>query len=251
MADTEYTPPKVWIAKPALGRFANINKPTAGAQFEQGIADRQAPVAALFAGHAERRQSHRHARRAAGEGPQGRRVRRLADPHRRRRPVWQRVRQHQPELENPGDGRPQRPEAVPHLRDRGDPHASGREVRRIPADRDRGARRMPVMAVLADGQHALCRRRLWPFLRLRPDQDRVRDRPLYDGGKAPARCARQAAGRERVRGRPGVHDRRHGDLAVVWRVGEVQLVRRRRVHRGAELQERACAGPSSSGRARR
>src|SRR5579872_1604584 len=37
MADTEYTPPKVWIAKPALGRFANINKPTAGAQFEREL----------------------------------------------------------------------------------------------------------------------------------------------------------------------------------------------------------------------
>ena len=35
MADTEYTPPKVWQPKPALGRFANINKPTAGAQFER------------------------------------------------------------------------------------------------------------------------------------------------------------------------------------------------------------------------
>jgi GST-like protein len=33
----EYVPPKVWIAKPALGRFANINKPTAGAQFEKEL----------------------------------------------------------------------------------------------------------------------------------------------------------------------------------------------------------------------
>ena len=36
---TEYTPPKVWVAKPALGRFANINRPTAGAQF-----DRELPI---------------------------------------------------------------------------------------------------------------------------------------------------------------------------------------------------------------
>ena len=27
---TEYTPPKVWVNKPALGRFANINRPIAG-----------------------------------------------------------------------------------------------------------------------------------------------------------------------------------------------------------------------------
>src|SRR5579863_8393490 len=38
MTDTpEYAPPKVWIAKPALGRFANINRPTAGAQFEREL----------------------------------------------------------------------------------------------------------------------------------------------------------------------------------------------------------------------
>ena len=38
MADTpEYTPPKVWVAKPALGRFANINRPTAGAQHEKEL----------------------------------------------------------------------------------------------------------------------------------------------------------------------------------------------------------------------
>ncbi len=34
---TEYTPPKVWVAKPALGRFANINRPTAGAQYEKEL----------------------------------------------------------------------------------------------------------------------------------------------------------------------------------------------------------------------
>jgi GST-like protein len=38
MTDTpEYTPPKVWASKPALGRFANINRPTAGAQFEKEL----------------------------------------------------------------------------------------------------------------------------------------------------------------------------------------------------------------------
>jgi GST-like protein len=34
---TEYTPPPVWINKPATGRFANINRPTAGAQHEKEL----------------------------------------------------------------------------------------------------------------------------------------------------------------------------------------------------------------------
>jgi GST-like protein len=38
MTDTpEYALPKVWTSKPALGRFANINRPTAGAQFEREL----------------------------------------------------------------------------------------------------------------------------------------------------------------------------------------------------------------------
>src|ERR1700681_3139823 len=45
MTDTpEYAPPKVWLAKPALGRFANINRPTAGAQFERELAVRKHPL---------------------------------------------------------------------------------------------------------------------------------------------------------------------------------------------------------------
>jgi GST-like protein len=33
----EYTPPKVWTNKPALGRFANINRPTSGATHEKEL----------------------------------------------------------------------------------------------------------------------------------------------------------------------------------------------------------------------
>ena len=34
---TEYTPPKVWTTKPALGRFANINRPVSGATHEKDL----------------------------------------------------------------------------------------------------------------------------------------------------------------------------------------------------------------------
>ena len=36
-SSTEYTPPPVWIAKPALGRFANINRPVAGPTHEKEL----------------------------------------------------------------------------------------------------------------------------------------------------------------------------------------------------------------------
>ena len=34
---TDYVPPKVWVNQPMEGRFANINRPTAGAQFEKEL----------------------------------------------------------------------------------------------------------------------------------------------------------------------------------------------------------------------
>ena len=38
MSEAEYVPPKVWKhEKPSGGQFANINKPTAGAQFEKEL----------------------------------------------------------------------------------------------------------------------------------------------------------------------------------------------------------------------
>ena len=88
----------------------------------------------------------------------------------------------------------------------------------LPTER-RGARRMPVLAVLADGQRALSRRRLRPLLRLCADQDRICDRPLRDGSEAPARRARPAACRQRISGGRRLYDRRYRGLAVVWRAG--------------------------------
>ena len=58
------------------------------------------------------------------------------------------------------------------------------------------ARRMPVVAVLADGQRALSAAALatsTPTLR----SSRIRYRPLCHGGEAPARCARPATGPNR------------------------------------------------------
>ena len=144
--------------------------PDRGTDARQGASDWQASVPALFAGDAERRQGHRDVRRAAGGRLQRRRIRCLADTD-RRQPVRQRFCFGQSEFKNPGADGPQRADADPPVRIRRDPGASRRKVRRIPADRRPGPCRMPVVAVLADGQRALSRRRLRAFLRLRADQD--------------------------------------------------------------------------------
>ena len=85
---------------------------------------------------------------------------------------------------------------------------------------ERAARRVPLVALLADGQRALPRRRVRPFLRLCADEDGIPDRPVHHGDEAAARRARQAAGGERVSGRRCLYDRRYGDLALVRRAGE-------------------------------
>src|SRR5260370_1055465 len=79
---------------------------------------------------------------------------------------------------------------------------------------------MPVLAVLADGCRALSRRRLWPFLRLRADQDRIRDRSIRDGGEASARLARPPPCRQRISRRQGLYDRGHRGVALVWQPRE-------------------------------
>ena len=108
-----------------------------GRDAREGTAGRPASAAALFAGHAERREGHRDAGGAAGARPHGRGVRRLADQDRRGRPVRQRLRRDQPQLQDPGAAGPQRAEADPGVRDRRDPGVSRREVRGVPADRTR------------------------------------------------------------------------------------------------------------------
>ena len=147
--------------------------PDRWADAREGAAGRPPSAAALFARHAERREGHRDARGVAGARPSRCGVRRLADQDRRGRSVRQRLRGDQSQLQDPGAAGSQRPEADPGVRVRRDPDVSRREVRGVPADRARRARRMPVMAVLADGQRALSRRRVRPFLRLCADEDRI------------------------------------------------------------------------------
>ena len=51
---------------------------------------------------------------------------------------------------------------------------------------------------LANGRNSPDGRRIWSFLRLRTDQNRIRYRPLHYGGKAPTRSARSNTSRATV-----------------------------------------------------
>ena len=213
----EYVPPKVWTwNKESGGRFASINRPIAGPTHEKELPVGKHPLQLYSLAT-----------------PNGVKVtvmleELLALGHKGaeydawlikigRRPVRQRLRRGQSELEDSRADGPQRAKADPRVRVRRDPGASRGKIRRVAADGDRGARRMPVVAVLADGRRALSRRRLRPFLRLCADQDRIRHRPLRDGGEAPARRARPPPRRKRVPRRRRLHDRRHRGVALVRR----------------------------------
>ena len=129
--------------------------------------------------------------------PQGRRIRRLADQDRRGRPV--RLAASSRSIPTPRSRRWSTAAGPKPIRvfESGAIllHLAEKFGAFLPTEPAR-ARRVPVVAVLADGQRALSRRRLRPFLCLRADQDRICDRPLRHGDEAPARRARPAAGRE-------------------------------------------------------
>ena len=143
MADTKhYTPPKVWTwDKPNGGEFANINRPIAGPTHDKELPVGKHPLQLyslatpngvkvtimleelLALGHKGAEYDAWLIR--IGEGDQ----------------FGSRLRGGQSELQDPGAAGPQRRQADPRLRIRRDPALSGREVRRIPADRAAGARR--------------------------------------------------------------------------------------------------------------
>ena len=120
MSDTpEYTPPKVWVwNKPSGGRFANINRPVSGPTHDKELPVGKHPLQLYSQGTPNGVKVTVMLEELLAARAQGRGIRRLADQHRRRRPVRQRLCRDQPEFEDPGAGRPQRSDADPGVRDR-------------------------------------------------------------------------------------------------------------------------------------
>ena len=135
---SEYAPPKVWSwNKPSGGRFENINRPIAGTTHEKELPVGRHPLQLYSQGTPNGVKVTVMLEELPRARPSRRGIRRLADPDRRGRAVRQRLCRGQPEFQDPGIGGPQRPEADPDFRDRRDPGAPRREVRRAPADRGR------------------------------------------------------------------------------------------------------------------
>ena len=194
----EYTPPKVWTwNKEFGGRFANINRPIAGATHEKELPVGRHPLQLYSLGTPNGVKvtimleellaaGHKGAEYDAwlidiGKGDQfgSGFVERQSEFENSRRCV---------DRSGPKPIRVFESGAILVL--------SRREVRRLPSHRRGATRGMHVVAVLADGQRAIPRRRLRAFLRLRADEDRIRDRPLRHGGEAPDGRARSPAGRD-------------------------------------------------------
>ena len=104
------------------------------------------------------------------------------------------------------------------------------------------ARRMPVLAVLADGQRALLGGGFGHFYAYAPVKiEYAIDRYAMETKRQLDVLDRQLADSEYVGGRR-LHDRRHGDLALVRRPGAGAAVRGGRVPVRAGIQERAALG---------
>ena len=204
-SSSEYIPPKVWAwNKPNGGQFANINRPISGSTHEKEL-----PIG-------------RHPFQLYSQGtPNGQKVTIMFEEllalgkKEAEYDAWL-IKINEGHQFGSGFVAINPNSKIPALVDRSGPKPirifeSGaillylaEKFGAFPADGACRARRVPFLAVLADGKHAIRWRRIRPLLRLCADQDRIRHRPLRDGDETSARCARPASGGERIRGGPRV-----------------------------------------------
>ena len=194
----DYVPPKVWTwNKDNGGRFANINRPIAGPTHDKELPVGRHPLQLYSLATPNGVKVTVMLEELLALGPRGRRVRRLADPHQRGRPVRQRLRRRSTRTPRSrrcwtAAGRRRSGCSSPARSCCTWPRSSA------PSCRPSGAARAECLSWLfwQMGSAPFLGGGFGHFYAYAPTQDRIRDRPLRDGGQAPARRARPAPGRQ-------------------------------------------------------
>ncbi len=184
MTDAPYTPPKVWtFDKENGGRFASVNRPTAGATHEKVLPVGKHPFQLYSRGTPNGQKVTIMFEELLARGHPGAEY-----------DAW--LIQIDGEQFGSGFVEVNPNSKIPALIDRSRPEPlrvfeSGaillhlaEKFARFHSEGNGGARGMPVLAVLADGQRALSRRRLRAFLQLCAGENRIRHQSLRDGNEA-------------------------------------------------------------------
>jgi GST-like protein len=106
MTDTsQYTPPEVWVWEKGDSpnwRYSHTNRPVAGATHEKELPRGKHPLQLYSLGTPNGVKVTIMLEELLAAGHSGAEIRRLADPDRPGRPVWQRICRGEPEFQNPG-----------------------------------------------------------------------------------------------------------------------------------------------------
>ncbi len=243
---TDYTPPRIWTppADPG-GRFAAINRPTAGATHEAELTIGRHPLQLYSLATPNGVKVTVMLEELLALGHAGAEY--DAWPIQRRREV----RGSGFVAVNPNSKIPAlltvRPQPVCAF-ESGAILVYLLQVRRPAAHQSgRRAPKVSVLVVLADGESAVSGRRLRPLYAYAPAKWRWPDRLLRDGGQAPVSTCSTAGWPRRLlhRRREAWHDRRHRDLALVWRACQGAATRRANSHR-CRTTGMSSTGPTAS-----
>ena len=240
---SEYTPPKVWTwNKPSGGRFANINRPISGSTHEKELPVGRHPLQLYSLGTPNGVKvtvmleellalGHNGAEYDAwlikiGEGDQFGSGFVAINPNSKIPAL----------LDRSG------PKPIRVFEIRRDPGASGREVRGVPADRARRARRTLSWLFWQMGSTPYVGGGFGHFYAYAPTKiEYAIDRFAMETKRLLDVLDKRLADNEYLGGRC-IHDRRYGRVALVRRPGEVRAVRGSRVPGGARIQARQPLG---------
>ena len=175
MSDT-YEPPKVWEWKQNSNQaFANINRPTAGAQQEKELPIGKHPLQLYSLGTPNGVKVTIMLEELLAKGHSGAEYDAWLNQYRRWLAIRQWFRRGQPQLKDSSTRRPQRGDTPKSLRVGFDSPLPRGQVWGVHPKGSCGKNRMPELVILADGRNTDVGWWFWSLLRLRTSKDRIRD----------------------------------------------------------------------------